>query len=153
MPSASASVRLAYFSPQRVFAESVDGKSATAKLTALQAEKAKEIESRTARLQSQREALQRSATVLDPTARAAREREIERFQLDLQRFTEDAQAEFLGVQRTVEQTFLGRLRLAVDRVAKDRQLLLVFDADAGPLFWSDPSVDITSDIVASLNAQ
>jgi Skp family chaperone for outer membrane proteins len=111
MPVATRAV--AYFSVQRVFAESADGKAVRAALAARQADASKEIEARTARLRSQREELQRSLTVLAPAAVAAREQEIERFQLDLQRFTEDAQAEFLGIQRAAESTFLARLRPAV----------------------------------------
>ena len=143
--------RMAYFSLQRAFNDSADGKAARTRLSTLEADKTREIQSRAAKLQTEREALERTSTVLDSAARQAREQAIERFELDLQRFTQDAQSEFLGVRKAVEAAFLERLRPAVDRVAKDKQLLLVFEVDAGPLFWGDPSLDITSDIVSTLN--
>ena len=142
---------VAYFSPRRAFAESADGKAARTKLLSLQAEKAKEIESRNKRLQAQRDALQQSATVLDAAGRQQQEQEIQRFSLDLQRFTEDAQAEFMGVQKEVESAFLKRLGPALDSVAREKRLAFVFDGDAGPLLWADPALDITAEVVAWLN--
>jgi outer membrane protein len=150
-PDARPELQLATFSPQRAFAESAQGKTARGTLSALQAEKAREIETRNKRLETQRQALQQSATVLDEATRRLREAEIEKFQLDLKRFMEDAQAEFLGVQKTVEDAFLARLRPAVESVAKEKRLLLVIDEDSGALAWADPSLDITPDVVRRLN--
>jgi outer membrane protein len=139
--------KLAYFSAERAFAESVDGKTAQAALTSLRTARTKEIDARTARLQ----ALRQAAAAQDAVARGASEREIERFELDLRRFTEDAQAEFLGVQKAAESAFLTKLRPVFDSVVKEKQLLLVFDIDSGLLAWADPSLDITPDIVKRLD--
>jgi len=139
--------RLAYFSAERAFAESVEGKTIQATLNSLKAAKAKEIDARSAKLQAMRQ----TAAAQDVVARSASDREIERFELDLRRFTEDAQAEFLGVQKAAESAFLTKLRPVFDSVVKEKQLLLVFDVDSGLLAWADPSLDITPDIVKRLN--
>jgi Skp family chaperone for outer membrane proteins len=139
--------RLAYFSAERAFAESVEGKTIQATLNSLKAAKAKEIDARNAKLQTMRQ----TAAAQDAVARSASDREIERFELDLRRFTEDAQAEFLGVQKAAESAFLTKLRPVFDSVVKEKQLLLVFDIDSGLLAWADPSLDITPDIVKRLN--
>ncbi len=91
--------------------------------------------------------LTQSALLLNEAARRARVQEIEKFQVDLQRFVEDAQAEFLGVQRQLESAFLTKLRPALDSVARSRGLLLVFNEDAGVVAWSDPALDITPEVV------
>lgn len=152
---ASAAVRpetqWAYFSPQRAFAESAEGKTAQGTLSAFQEQKTKEIAARNQRLEAQRASLQQSATVLDEAARRRREAEIERFQVDLKRFTEDAQAEFLGVQKAVESAFLAKLRPALDFVAKEKKLLLVLDEDTGLIAWADKSLDITTDVIRRLD--
>ena len=147
----AADSRVAFFSPQRAFVESAAGKAARTKLLSMQAEKAKEIELRNRRLQAEKDALQQTAPVLDAAARLQREQEIERFQVDLQRFTEDAQSEFLGVQKAVENSFLERLRPALEFVAKEKRLAFVLDGDAGPLLWADPALDITAEVVARLD--
>jgi Skp family chaperone for outer membrane proteins len=147
----ASATRLAYFSPQRAFATSPDGKVAEAKLASLRAEKSKEIDERTKLLEGRRASLQQSSTVLDDAARRAREQDIQRFELDLERFVQDAQAEFAGVQRDLESAFLAKLRPALDRVARDKALLLVLNEDTGrsrgptrrstlPLTWFGSSI-------------
>ena len=143
--------QMAYFSPQRAFALSGDGKAAQTKLAALEVERGKELAARNAKLKEMQDALQRSAGVLGDTALRQREIEVERFQIDIKRFIEDAQAEFLGVQRDLENTFFKRLRPALDALAKERRLLFVLNEDAGLLAWANPTLDITADVVKRLN--
>ena len=143
--------RLAYFSPQRAFVLSSDGKAADAKLSALEAARGKEIAARNAKLKELQDALERGTTVLGDAARRQREIEVERFQVDTKRFVEDAQAEFLGVQRDLENTFFAKLRPALDAVAKERGFLFVFNEDAGLLAWANPALDVTADVVKRLN--
>jgi Skp family chaperone for outer membrane proteins len=151
LPTGSASLPLAYFSAQRAFAQSADGKTAQAKLSSLQAERSTEIAARNAKLKGLQDALQQSATVLAATALRQRELEVERFKVDVQRFIEDAQAEFLGVQRDLENAFLAKVRPALDSVARDKGLLLVINEDAGLFAWADPRLDITSEVVKRVN--
>lgn len=146
-PSDAAGLRLAYFSPQRAYAQSTAGKTAQAKLASLQAEKEKEISARSAKLKGLQDALQQNASVLGEAVRRQRELEVERFSIDVQRFVEDAKTEFLGVQRELENAFLFRVRPALDAVAKNRGLHLVFNEDAGLLAWVSPTLDITADVI------
>lgn len=129
------SIRLAYFSPQRAFFQSSDGKAAEARLTSLQSQTSREVDARNAKLKALQQELATRSSVLAEAARREREQEIDRVQLDLRRFVEDAQAEFLGVQRNLENAFLAKLA----------------PADSGLLAWADPSLDITADVVAVVN--
>jgi outer membrane protein len=148
---ADAATRLAYFSPQRAFALSADGKAAEARLSALEAERSKELEARSAKLKEMEASLQQSSSVLGEAARRQREVEVERFQIDTKRFLEDAQAEFIGVQRNLENTFFAKLRPALDAIAKERGFFFVFNEDSGMLVWANPVLDITADVVKRLN--
>ena len=147
-----AGARLAYFSPERAFAMSPDGKAAQTKLTALEAERGKELAARSAKLKDMQEALQRGAAVLGEAGRRQRETEIERFEVDTKRFLEDAQAEFLGIRRASENTFFTKLRPALDAVAKERGFLFVLNEDSGLLAWANPALDITAEVVKRINA-
>jgi outer membrane protein len=149
----SLSIPLAYFSPQRAFAASPEGRDVETRLTALQAARAKELDARHQRLKALQDGLQRNEAVLSPAARHEREREIDRFQVDIQRFVQDAQAEFLGVRRQSEGEFLVRLRPALAAVAREKGLLLVINEDEGLIAWADPVADITPDVVRRLNPQ
>jgi Skp family chaperone for outer membrane proteins len=143
--------RVVFFSPQQAYAHSVDGKLAEARLASLRLEKSKEIAARNARLKGLQDALQQRAALLAEDARRQREQEIERFQLDVQRYVEDAQAEFLGVEREMQNAFLVKLRPALDAVAKSKAVLLVLNADAGTFAWADPTLDITPDVVREVD--
>jgi Skp family chaperone for outer membrane proteins len=143
--------RLAWVSPQRAFYESNDGKAATAKLNSLQSQASREANARNVKLKTLQQELAERGSVLAESARREREQQIERFQLDMQRFMEDAQAEFLGVQRTLEKAFLAKFGNAVITVAKKRGLLFVLNQDSGVLVYADPTLDITKDVVDIVN--
>lgn len=143
--------RLAYFSPQRAFALSAEGKTAQAKLAALESETGAQLAARDAKLKEMQATLQQSASVLGEAALRQRELEVERFQIDTKRFLEDAQAQFLGVQRDLENNFLAKLRPALDSLSKERGFLFVFNQDSGLLAWANPALDITPDVVKRMN--
>jgi Skp family chaperone for outer membrane proteins len=143
--------RLAYVSPERAFYESNDGKAAQARLASLQAETSREVEARNAKLKALQQELAQRSAVLAESARREREQEIGRLQITLQRFVEDAEAQFSGIRRGLETAFLAKLGPAVDSVAKSRKLLFVFDQDSGMLAWADPSLDITPEVIAIVN--
>ena len=146
-------VRIAYFSPSRVFAESADGKAATARLSALESERAKEAQEKTVAIEKMERTLQQGAAVLSETARDLRTKELEKFRVDTERFIEDAQAELMGVRRDAESAFLVKLRPAVERVIQDNAIQLLFNFDSGVLAWGEPSLDVTNQIVKLIEAE
>jgi Skp family chaperone for outer membrane proteins len=141
---------LGCLSPQRAFAESAEGKSGIARLQAIEDKQSREIAAKKKALQSQELALEQNSAVLAPDARARQTREVEKFRVDVQRFIEEAQAEFVGMQREIESAFLAKLRPAVEQVAKAKQLQLVVNLDGDSVVWAEPAIDITTDVVKQL---
>jgi Skp family chaperone for outer membrane proteins len=88
---------IAYFSPSRAFSASSDGKSAQARLAAVQAEKAAQVETRRRALAAQQEEFAKSAAGLSESVKAQQTQAIRRFEIDLERFIQDAQAEVMGI--------------------------------------------------------
>src|SRR5580765_850439 len=76
-----AGIKLACFSPQRAFAESVPGKAALARLSALRNQKAREIDEKNRTLQTQEQALSQSSALLSDAVRAQREKEVDAFRV------------------------------------------------------------------------
>lgn len=122
-PFGLSGLRVAFFSPERAFSESEEGKAGIARLKTLQEKGAREIDARNKALQSKEE---------------------------VQKFIQEAQAEFLGVQREIESAFTVRLRPAVELVAKEKKLQLILSLDTETFLWVDPSLDITADVVKQL---
>jgi Skp family chaperone for outer membrane proteins len=143
-------VRLALFSPQRAFAESADGKNGLATLTALQEKRTREIEERRKTLEERERMLQETLSLLSDDARNERVKELDRFRLDTERFVEDAQAEYLGIQRGIENAFLAKLGPALEQVAQSMKLDVIVNADSAALAWWDRRLDVTTQVVEQL---
>ncbi len=143
-------IRLASFSPQRAFAESDEGKAGLARLTALQEKRAREVEERNTALQAREQALTQSLARLSNAVRSQRTKELEKFRLDTQRFIQDAQAEWAGAQRDVEDAFAAKVAPALDLVARRIGVQLVVNLDDPVIVWADPVIDITADVVKQL---
>jgi Skp family chaperone for outer membrane proteins len=152
MSNASVASRIAFFSPSRAFSESADGRAATARLAALEADRAKAAQEREVALQKLERSLAQTTAALSEAARGQRTKELEKFRLDTHRFIEDAQAELMGVRRDAESAFLVKLRPAIERVIKDNGIQLLFNFDSGVLAWGDPSLDVTSEILKHVEA-
>ena len=56
----------------------------------------------------------------------------------------------IGVQREVESAFVFKFKPAVEKVAKDKGLQIVFNLDDGLISWADPSLDMTPEVVKQL---
>src|SRR5512144_3212909 len=86
-------VRIAGLRPQRVFAESPQGKAGMAQLATLKDKQAREIAAKNQALESQERALQETGGLLSEEVRTQRTKEVEKFRIDVRRFIEDAQAD------------------------------------------------------------
>ena len=144
--------RVAFFDVGRVTSESQVGKAALATLTALRSKREAEADERAKTLRQEQQKLASGGAVLSEPARAELTKRIDRFQLDLQRFLEDARAELEAAQREIEEQFQRRLGPAVEKVAAERGVDLVFSRSESGLFWANAKFDLSADIVKHLDA-
>ena len=145
-------LKYAYVDLQEVAQSSAQGKAFNIKVQALQEQKVKELQDKNKALQAAQEKLEKGATVLNDAARAGLQAEIEKQQRDIQRFTEDAQQEIQMLTQQLQQEFYKVLTPIIEKVAKDKQVHFIFDAQQSGLVWADPSLNLTADIVAALDA-
>jgi outer membrane protein len=151
-PSGGALARVAYFSPQRAFSESAEGKAAETRLSTFQADRERIVAEKSKALQSQQQALENSASLLSESVRLQRGKELERLKIEVQRYIEDADAELSFLQRDIQTGFLAKLQPAIEQVAKEQGLQLVLNADQGTFVWADPAFDITAEVVKRIAA-
>ena len=141
----------AYVDLGRVASESLDGQEANRRVQELSAQKLQVLEGRTVELQANQQKLQQNASVMSAEAQLQLQREIERMTREIQRMSEDADTELAELQQTVQIEFQQKLVPAIDRVAANKGLRLVFSAGDGGLVWATPALDITADVVAELD--
>ena len=139
--------KVAFVNIQLIANQSKEGQAATAKVKALNDKKVAELGEKQKALAANQEKLQKSGSVLSDAARSQLEKEIERQQVEIQRFTQDAQAEVQELQVELQNDFQKKLLPVINAVAQEKNLHMIFSvADAG-VVWANPGLDVTADVV------
>ena len=144
--------KYAFVNIQRIAAESAAGKTLAGKVQALNQQKVNELNEKNKALQASQQKLEAGASVLSATAAAQLQKDIERQQIDIQRFTEDAQQEVTNLQTQLQDEFQVRLTPIIQEVANDRDLHLLFSVVDSGLVWADPALDITTEVIQKFDA-
>jgi len=147
-----AGAKIAFFTPQAVFQQSAEGKAALTRVNALTQKKQTENADRQKKLAADQQKLQTSGSMLNDAARAQLEKDIEKQQVDMQRFQQDAQAEIQELQQEVQNEFVKKLSPIIDKLANEKGLYLVFNAGEAGLAWAAPGLDLTPDVIKALDA-
>ena len=145
-------VKYGFVNVQRIASESAEGKAATTQVQALNNKKVEELNARNKQLQASQQKLESGGSVMNPTALAQLQKEIERQQVDIQRFTEDAQQEVTQLQQQLQDEFQRKLTPVIAQVASERQLHMMFSVVDSGLVWGDPALDLTPEIIKRFDA-
>jgi Skp family chaperone for outer membrane proteins len=147
-----AGAKIAFFQPEVVFQNSVDGKAAVARVQALITKKQGENAEKAKALQTNQQKLQTSGSVMNEAARSQLERDIERQTKDAERFQQDAQAEINELQQEVQNEFVKKLSPIIEQLATEKGLHLVFNARDSGISWAAAGLDLTPDVIKKLDA-
>jgi len=146
-----AGAKIAYVNLQQIANLSAEGKNLTAKVQALMQKKQNEAQAKSKALADNQNKLQTQSGLMSETARAALEKEIERQNVEGQRFQQDAQAEINELSQQLQNEFQQKLFPILDLVAKEKGIdILLSAADAG-MVWAAPGLDLTMDAVRKLD--
>jgi outer membrane protein len=146
-----AGAKVAYVNLQQIANLSAEGKALTAKVQALMQKKQTEAQTKSKSLADNQNKLQQSGALMSETARAALEKEIERQNVEGQRFQQDAQQEINELSQQLQNEFQQKLFPILDLVAKEKGIdVLLSAADAG-MVWAAPGLDLTMDAVKKLD--
>lgn len=148
----SAGLTVAWINLERIVQNSAEGKIANAKVQALTQRKSNEIGEKTKQLQASQQRLQAGGTVLNDTARAQLEKEIERLQVDIQRMQEDAQSEVQELQLQLQDEFQRKLMPVIERVVQERSVNFLFSSVEAGIVYADPDMDLTDVIIQRFDA-
>jgi outer membrane protein len=137
---------------QQIAQLSVDGKASTAKVQALITKKQTEAATKAKQLQDNQNKLQQSGALMNDSARAQLEKDIERQQLEQQRFEQDAQAEVTELQTQLQGDFQEKLFPILNQMVVEKGLhVLLSAADAG-IIAADPGIDLTQEAIKRFDA-
>jgi outer membrane protein len=142
--------RYAFINIQMIAAESADGKASSGKIEALRAKKAADLNEKNKSVETNQAKL-RSA-VMSEDARAAVQRDIDKTQVEIQRMSQDAQAELQELQNELTLDFQRKLGPVINNVAKEKGLQLLFSQSDSGLVWADPGLDLTAEVIRRFDA-
>ena len=151
-PPFPAGAKYAFINIQRIAAESAQGKTLSSRVQTLNTQKVTQLNDKNKALQTAQQKLDSGGSVLSDAARAQLEKDIDRQQTDIQRFTDDAQKEVQELQNELQAEFQQKLGPVIQQVAQEKKLEILFSAlDAG-IVWADAGLDLTSEVIRRFDA-
>jgi len=144
--------KIAFVVLQRIANESAEGKTATTRIQALQQKKAAELTDKNKQLQTAQQRLEKEASVLSANAAGELQKQVERLTVEIQRFTQDAQAEVQELQQQLQQDFQVRLEPVLQELGREKGLHFIFNGPDAGLVWADNALDISADVIKKLDA-
>jgi Skp family chaperone for outer membrane proteins len=151
-PPFPAGAKIAFVNLQQVANLSGEGKISTGKVQALMQKKQNEAQAKSKALADAQAKLQTSGGIMSEAARAQLEKDIERMNVEGQRFQQDAQAEINELSQQLQNEFQQKLFPVLEAVSKEKGIeVLLSAADAG-VVWAEAGLDLTLDTVKKLDA-
>jgi Skp family chaperone for outer membrane proteins len=150
-PVFSGGFKYAYIRFQIVASQSAEGLKATQEITMLQEQRQREITEKDKALQSMTDKLQNEGGILSEASRTRLQNEIDRSQRDIQRMVEDAKLDVQKLTEQLQQNFMVKLNPIIERLAKEKELHMIFNAVESGLVWAAPGMDLTTDVINALD--
>lgn len=144
--------RVAFVDLQVIASNSVEGKAATAQLDEFRTKKNAEIAEMTKAAQAVQTKLQQGGTVLNEQARAQAEKDLQKYQRDLQALQEDANQELQELTARLQASFQERLNPIIEQVATEKDLYVVFSVRDSGIVWAYSGVDLSGEVIKRFDA-
>jgi outer membrane protein len=145
--------RVAYIFMQGIFNGSADGKAAAAKLQDWEKKKTAEIQAKGKEAEALQAKINQGGNVLNDTARAQAQRDLQRLQREITAMQEDAQQEGNQLRQQLLGEFSQKVNPIIAAVAKERGLHMIFSvSDEANVAWADPGLDLTAEVIKRVDA-
>jgi outer membrane protein len=139
--------KFAFIDIQAIASNSTEGKAATAKLDELRKKKNTELTAKGNSLKAMQDKLQAGGSVLNDTARAQLEKDIEKAQRDLQFAQQDAQTEVQDMTNQLQGDFQDKLNPIIEQLRVDKGLLMIFSIRDAGVVAAEPGLDLSSEVI------
>jgi outer membrane protein len=136
---------------QAIASNSSEGKAASARVQALIQKKQTEGAEKSKALQANQQKLQQSGSLMNDAAKATLEKEIEKQNVEGQRFQQDAQAEINELQQELQGDFQKKLFPILQSLAQEKGLHLLLSYQDAGVIWAEPGIDLTAEAIKKLD--
>jgi outer membrane protein len=145
--------KIAYVQLPLIAQNSTEGKAATARIQELQNKKQTELQEKNKALQAAQQKLTSGSTVLNDSARAQLEKEIERQQREIQFAQQNAQAEVQDLTADLQEQFRQKLVPILNQIGEERGLHFILSAGDAGFIYANPGLDVTQEVIKRLDTR
>ncbi len=136
---------------QKCVLSSESGKKAKSELEGAFKKKEKELQDQEAALKKAQEEFQKKQAALSDSARKEQQQKLQEKFMKFQENAQRSQAEIQKKQQEMSEPILRKIREKVAEIAKKRNLQMVIDSNPQILMYSDEKLDITEEVLKSMN--
>lgn len=147
--SAQTMLKIGVFDSQRISEETEEGKRVQAQLKEVRAQREREIEEETKRIQELQQQLEQKGLSLSEERRTTLEIDIRRRMLELESRKDIASRGFQLEVTAAEARFNEKLRGAIGEFAKQEQFTLILEG--ANVAWASATIDVTTALVDVFN--
>jgi len=145
-----ATTKIAFMDPDRVLVATAEGKRLGATIEAFRAKKISELAEKSRTLEALRAKRQQSGGLMAPAGLETLDKDIAKLGVDIERATQDAEAEYNERVGQVQLEFRKKLQPILIKVLKEHAVNALLTPSAG-LAWVDPAIDLTDAVAAELD--
>jgi outer membrane protein len=150
---AESGVTFGYVDTRKLMTESKPGKNARADLEKVMKAKQAEIEKSEKTLKDMQAAFEKDKLILTADQKQARQKEFQEKLAAYQKMKGEAQRELQQKDQEYTRTALAEIQKIVAEIAKEKNIVLVFDVRERAVLYSAPGPDLTDDVMKKYNAQ
>lgn len=151
--SAFAQTKVGVVDADKVIYESAKGKKFLGDLDAFVKQKQGEIKAVVAEAQQVEKEYKTKLASLSEDKRAAMEKRLSDYQIQVKRMQDDAKRELSIKQKEGFEKFRKILEPIIDQLAKEKNIDIVLSKAQSGVIYSSPAVDFTADVIKKFDAQ
>ena len=149
----AADFKIAYVDIQRAVNECNAGKDAKKAITKEVEKFQRQIADKQKELQTMKESLEKQAPMLNPDARANREKEYQNKLREFQRWGEDTQNEINQKRTEMERNISIGLQKVIQKVGADEGYTFILEKNENVVLYISKTIDITDRMIKAHDAQ
>jgi len=132
---------------QRIIAQSIEGKKAMQKLKQKEEEIQKEINKKQETLLKLKDELEKKSLMLSMDAKEDKSKNFERQTREYKYFIDDISKKMRKYKLESQKKILEELSAIIQDIGKKNNYKLILGKRAGAVYYNDPGIDITDDII------
>ncbi|MDE6482319.1 MAG: OmpH family outer membrane protein [Rikenellaceae bacterium] len=143
-------VKIARVNTQDIMASLADVDSVRVKLEAFAKDLQDELETMQVEYNNKLESYSKTKAALTPVIASQKERDLNDLARRIQERNQTAQEDYNNVQMSLMQPIIGKVDESIKKIAKSLSITVIFDAQDGPVYIDENTIDITSNVIKDL---